>query len=278
MFRNRNLLIVTNHAKERVIAPLLEKNLGVSCTVAHNVNTDTLGTFTCEVNRDKDVLAVLRQKCLMGMQQYNTDLAIASEGSFGPHPAMFFAHADDEVVMLLDTRYDIEIVAREISCGTNFNGKFISSRTDLNAFLEQVGFPSHGVVFKDKEDGFTAVEKGITDYYTAYSIFSRFVQDYGGAYLETDMRALYNPTRMRVIEKAVEKLVKKALCSCPVCSSPGFSVTGYRPGLPCGACGFPTKSALVHTATCIKCNYTQETPYPYGKQKEEPQFCDVCNP
>lgn len=44
-FSGRRLLIVTKHQKEEVIAPLLEKALGVSCFVSKDFDTDSLGTF-----------------------------------------------------------------------------------------------------------------------------------------------------------------------------------------------------------------------------------------
>ena len=57
MFQNRQLLIATKHNKERVIAPLLEEALGVTCVVNDTFDTDTLGTFTGEVERTLDPLA-----------------------------------------------------------------------------------------------------------------------------------------------------------------------------------------------------------------------------
>jgi hypothetical protein len=43
--------------------------------------------------------------------------------------------------MLKDFKNDIEIVAREISMETNFNGKTITSEYELLAFAEQIQFP-----------------------------------------------------------------------------------------------------------------------------------------
>ncbi len=54
MFNNRKLVIATKHEKQIVIAPLLEKELGVRCVVAKNFDTDVLGTFTGEVERKDD--------------------------------------------------------------------------------------------------------------------------------------------------------------------------------------------------------------------------------
>lgn len=52
-FSQRKLVIATKHHKEKVIAPLIEKVLGVECFVGKNFDTDTLGTFTGEVERKR---------------------------------------------------------------------------------------------------------------------------------------------------------------------------------------------------------------------------------
>ena len=99
IFEGRRLVIATKHHKETVIAPLLEQHLGVQCFVPNDFDTDALGTFTGEVARKEDALSTARQKCLLAMQKTNCDLGIASEGSFGPHPSIFMAHADNEFLI-----------------------------------------------------------------------------------------------------------------------------------------------------------------------------------
>ena len=98
------------------------------------------------------------------------------------------------------------------------------------------------------------------------------------AYAETDMRAMYNPTRMKVIAKATEKLVIKTKTLCPKCNTPGFGVVEAVMGLPCEMCGLPTRSTLKHVYRCQKCNYQMEKEFPFDKRVENPQFCDYCNP
>ena len=110
MFANRKMIIATKHSKESVMAPLFEKSLGVKCFVVDNFDTDTLGTFTGEVERADDAVTILRKKCLMAMQKNNCDLGVASEGSFGPHPTMFFINSDDELAILIDKKNDLEII------------------------------------------------------------------------------------------------------------------------------------------------------------------------
>lgn len=68
MFKGRNLLIATKHEKEKVIAPILEKELGVKCVVATNLDTDALGAFTGEVERKDDPVTTARNKCIMAME------------------------------------------------------------------------------------------------------------------------------------------------------------------------------------------------------------------
>ena len=278
MFNGRKLLIATKHEKENVIAPLLEMELGVKCFVAKNFDTDVLGTFTGEVERKDDPITTARNKCLMAMQQHNCDLAIASEGSFGAHPSIFFVHADDEMLLFIDKKNDLEIIAREFSTDTNFNGEEIKTEKQLKDFAKQVKFPSHGLIIRKVKDDFTEIVKGITDWENLKKTFHQFIDKYGTAFIETDMRAMYNPSRMLVIEKATEKLIAKIKSCCPQCSTAGFGITDAKKGLPCSLCGFKTRSILSYIYICQKCSYTKEEMFPNNKKVEDPMYCDVCNP
>lgn len=278
LFRGRKLLIATKHGKEKVIAPILESALKVKCFIIENLDTDKLGTFTGEVERADAPLTTLRKKCLMAMELVNCDLLVANEGSFGPHPTAYFIPADDEFLMLIDKKNDLEIIVRELSTETNFNGANISTHKELIEFTELANFPSHGLIIKNKKEGFSAISKGIIDLNNLNHTFKSFIEEYGEAYVETDMRAMFNPTRMKVIEKATHQLVAKIKCCCPNCNAPGFGITTSTPGLPCELCSLPTHSALNYTYTCIKCNFSKVEKYPNGKTKEDPTYCEACNP
>lgn len=278
MFEKRRVLIATKHEKEKVITPLLEKELGVHCFVSKNFDSDVLGTFTGEIERKDDPVTTARNKCLLALELTDCDIAIASEGSFGSHPSIFFAHADDEIVLLLDKKNNLEIVARELSLETNFSGAEIKNEIQLSEFAEKVNFPSHGLIVRKTKDDCTEIEKGITDWDSLNRIFHKFIQRFGMAYIETDMRAMYNPTRMKVIEKATIKLVAKIQSCCPECHTPGFGITDGKPGLPCALCNCPTRSTLSYSYTCQKCSFTKEEKYPNKKLTEDPMYCDFCNP
>jgi hypothetical protein len=278
IFAGRNLLIATKHKKEKVIAPVLEKELGVVCIVSENFDTDTFGTFSGEIDRKDDPLATVRNKCLQAMELVNCDLAIASEGSFGAHQTLFFVPADDELVYLVDKKNNIEVWGRELSTRTNFSGIMIESETDLMEFADMVSFPSHGLIIKKAQEDNTEIVKGICNKQELLAHFDYFITKYGKAFIETDMRAMYNPTRMNIIEKATKNLIVKLINFCPNCDTPGFSITEVKAGLPCTRCKFPTRSTLAHIYECKKCSNKNEVLYPHKKYVEEPTFCDICNP
>jgi len=278
IFKGRRAIIATKHQKERVIKPILEKELGLICSVPENLDTDLLGTFSGEIERVDDPITTLRKKCLMAIESTGIDIAIANEGSFGPHPAIFFANADDEIIMLLDRKNDLEIIERELSLDTNFSGSEITSEAELLDFANKVGFPSHGVILKKAKTDYTGIIKRSADFEQLVENYRKVMNENGIAYAETDMRAMLNPTRMRNIEAAAKKLVAKAKSLCPECATPGFGVVQVVTGLPCEICGFPTKSTLKHVCRCQKCGYERHILNPNGKFAEDPQYCDMCNP
>ena len=278
MFKGRKLIIATKHGKEKVIAPFLEQGLGVKCFVAIDLDTDKLGTFTGEVERNDDPLTTARNKCYMAIDLTNCDLAIASEGSFGPHPTIFFIPADDEILIFIDKINGLEIIVRELSTETNFNGSEIKTKEKLLEFAANANFPSHGLILRKSRYEFADIVKGITNVEELINVFNSLIDKFGTAYIETDMRAMYNPTRMKVIESAAKKLIKKINTLCPVCNMPGFGITDAKEGLPCELCNFPTRSTISYIYSCQKCNYKKEEKYPKGKQTEDPMYCDYCNP
>ena len=278
MFQDRKLVIATKHEKEKVIAPLLEKELGVFCFVNENFDTDVLGTFTGEIERDQDPVATARQKCLMAMELSDCDLGIASEGSFGPHPSMFFVNADDEFLIFIDKKTNLEIIVRELSTATNFNGKKIKSERELLAFAEAANFPSHGLILRKAKEDNQEIEKGITDINHLKAAFNTLFKKYGSLYAETDMRAMFNPSRMQVIITATKKLIEKIKSRCPQCTKPGFGITEVKSGLTCSLCGTPTNSTISYIFVCQYCAFSKEEMYPHSKTSEDPMYCDYCNP
>jgi hypothetical protein len=278
VFKDRKILIVTKHHKEKVIAPLLENELGLRCFTSEKFDTDSLGTFSGEIPRKNDPLTTLRQKCQLAMEIEGFELAIATEGSFGNHPSIFFAAANDELILFYDQKNNIEIVERVLSLNTNFNESRIESRPQLEDFLHKVQFPSHGVILKDTKDNPTFIQKGIASWEQLEQYYAVFAAENKAFHIETDMRALYNPTRMAVIEEACQKLIKKIQTACPNCQTPGFGIVNAEEGLPCEWCAQPTRSTLAHVYECKNCNHQERAYFPNQKKTEDPMYCDFCNP
>ena len=277
-FRGRKLLIATKHHKEKVLQPILEKELGVKCFVSQHFDTDLLGTFSGEIPREEDAVSTLRKKCYQAMEAEGCDLVVASEGSFGNHPSVFFAPADEEFLMLLDQKNGFEILVRKLSLETNYKSLSVKDDEGVFSFLKTVGFPEHALILRPSEDNFSCIIKGVSEETELWDGIRKMKKDFGSCYLETDMRALYNPTRMKIIEKAGHALIEKLKSRCPHCEMLGFGVTGIEKGLPCEDCLLPTHAILKHICKCEKCGFQKEILYPNGIEKENSMYCDYCNP
>jgi len=278
MFENRKLVIATKHQKESVIAPSFERDLGVHCVLQEGFDTDLLGTFTGEIERKTDPIATVREKCIQAMKMSNCDLGLASEGSFGPHPTMFYLPADDEFLIFIDAHNGLEIIVRELSTSTNYGGTQIRTEKELLEFAKQTGFPRHALILRKSKTENLEIHKGILDEEVLKLTFESLLEKFGSVYVETDMRAMYNPTRMKVIEKAAENLVKKIQSTCPYCKIPGFGITKAKKGLKCDLCGLPTNSIVSYVYQCQHCQFQKEEMYPNQKTTEDPSLCEFCNP
>jgi hypothetical protein len=278
MFTGRKLAIATKHKKELVIAPLLEKELGVECFVPFDLDTDLLGTFTGEIEREQDPISTVRKKCEMAMQLAHCDLALASEGSFGAHPSIGFIPANEEYLIFIDRKEQLEITVKELSTETNFGGKEIKTLKELREFAKLSQFPSHALIMRGTKSDFKEIKKGISDWNSLEEYYRIFSEKSASVFVETDMRAMYNPTRMSVIANATNKLIEKIKNCCPNCHTPGFSIESAQAGLPCIDCHFPTRSVHSYTYKCKKCQHEQIILYPHNKKFEEPLYCDFCNP
>lgn len=278
LFKDRKLVIATKHKKKAVIAPLFEKELGVICIVPNDFDTDKLGTFSGEIERRESPLATARKKCLLAMELENCDLGIASEGSFGPHPTIFMAHADDEILIFIDTKNNLEIIVRELTLDTNFNSTTVDSFHNLVNLVKTVGFPEHAIILKNDGKEVTFIVKEIQSLELLEESYTKLTANNSQVVAETDMRAMFNPTRMKVIEIAAIKLVEKIKNVCPECDTPGFGIVNAKSGLPCEWCNSPTKSTLSYIYQCQKCQFELEKMYPKDKKTENSMYCDFCNP
>lgn len=278
LFKGKKVVVATMHKKEEVIGPLFFDAFGVNCTVINGLDTDKFGTFTGEKERLSDPLTTARNKCILAAERTGASIVIASEGSFGSHPQIPYVPADDEIVLLKDFDNNLEIFGRKISLETNYYGSYVHNLNELSDFTSKVDFPNHALIIKDHDQNFTNVIKGISSWDALHDHYKEFIDKDLAVYLETDMRALYNPTRMKVIADATKNLIEKLNSICPSCDMPGFAIKNVQKGLPCECCGALTNGILSLNYVCSKCEFKLEKPYPNNKEKESAMYCDFCNP
>jgi hypothetical protein len=261
------------HQKEKAFQELFYNAFSITCFTEPTFQTDCFGTFSGEVKREVSPLKAARQKCDAAFNEFGHDLIISSEGSFGS--SYGFITIDHELLLLKDYKNNFEIIVEFSSYDTNFNQQKIKTEEELNQFLTQVKFPSHAVIVKSSSG---ELFKGIDDVKVLRKITAHCLNQNGEFDIETDMRAMYNPSRMLVIEKATERLIDKMNTLCPECQIPGFDVVERVFGLPCEVCNQPTRSLKEDVYQCKVCEHVEVKQFPNEKRFEDPMYCDFCNP
>lgn len=269
-YRGRRAVLATRHGKEKAVIPAFSSVLGLDIAVPADLDTDRLGTFTRDVARVGTMREAAVQKARMGIAATGLPLAIASEGSFGPHPAIPFLPAGQELLVFVDLERGLEIVEEQVSERTNFAALEVTAGADLERFLAAVGFPEHALVVRAGD----RLVKGVT----SRAHLDRLLETGGTVHLEADMRAHMNPTRMGEIATLAERLARRIASPCPACGTPGFGVTAMQRGLPCAECGAPTQLVRYVIEACALCQYEQRKPRPDGRLTSTPAECQECNP
>lgn len=276
-YAQRRLSLLTQHGKERVIGPVLEAALG--CRVEHvaGYDTDRLGSFTREIPRAGTQLEAARRKARIGMQLAALPQGLASEGAFGPDPITALASWNVELVILIDDALGVEVVGRAQGPARHRHG-LVSTWAELERLAMQAGFPDHWLVLRPDHAEDSRVQKGVRDWAaleTAYAT-ARSLSATGSVFVENDLRAHANPTRMAMIRQASEDLARRLQSCCPACGVPGYWLLERLPGRPCADCGAPTREARAELWGCLKCTRREERSLEAGPA--DPGLCDWCNP
>lgn len=253
--RGATVAFATKHGKEVLVRPLLEAE---GLTLVHVArDTDVLGTFSGSVRRDRSALEAARVKASWALEACQTArFALASEGSFGPHPSLPWAACGSELVLLVDRLTSLELVGLDLTTDTNFASRTVSTLEEAHAFAEQAGFPSHGLL----ADGVPLDRLELS----------------GTVTLSTDMRAHRNPTRQASIVRATERCLRQLVTCCTRCGWPGDPLDEPAPGLPCADCKMPTRAPLGVTRRCRHCGLMAW--HPALERVAAPALCDFCNP
>ncbi|BBP02300.1 DUF6671 family protein [Sulfuriferula nivalis] len=277
IYSGSSIALLTQHGKEKVIAPVLAAAVECQVMLVSGFDTDQLGTFTRDIPRLGSQLEAARKKARMGMELAGASLGIASEGSFGPDPYTGMFLWNVEMIVWIDDTLGIEVVGIASGKASLFH-QLTTSWEEAEKFAYKAGFPEHGLVVRPQHQDDARIRKGITDWETLHEAFQWACSEAenGSAFLENDVRAHMNPTRMEVIAEAARDLAHKLNALCPSCSSPGFQMADHIFGLPCENCGIPTQEARADIHRCVRCSY--EVTVPSLEKKAPAGRCGFCNP
>jgi NAD-dependent dihydropyrimidine dehydrogenase PreA subunit len=278
IFSNRSVSLLTKHGKEKVIADVLNTQVGCLVQQTDAYDTDLLGTFTQETPRYGSQLDAVRKKAAIGMDLLKLDLGIANEGAFVNDPHSGMIPWNNELLLLVDQKHQLEITGFSSAPAQNDN-TCLSHWEELEKFADNALFPSHYLVIKPTDEYHPQSKKGIKDLAELKAAFewAKGLSSKGVVYVENDLRAFANPTRMENIRKAAIDLANKMNSPCPQCQTPGFWIKDVKRGLPCNACGLATDQEIAKVWGCLKCDHELTEGMKMFKLAD-PSKCHHCNP
>lgn len=255
-YSGQRVALLTQHGKETPLGEVLSQRLNCQLEHVTGYDTDQLGTFTRDVARSGSQLDAARAKARIGMALSSLPIGLASEGSFGPDPFSFMLPHNLELLVWIDDRLGIEIVATA-SGRTNFSHRTVNHWEDAESFAKTAGFPEHYLIVRPGDEQHPEFRKGLSNWDSLRDAVNWALATSPDcqAFIETDMRAFANPTRMQNIRCAAETLIQKLQSLCPACGAPGFAKSGVIRGLPCEGCGQPTEEAKADIHRCVRCEH-----------------------
>lgn len=276
-YRGTRVSLLTQHGKERVIAPLLAESLDMVVELATGFDTDSLGTFTRDIAREGGQLEAGRRKAEKGMEILGTACGLGSEGAFGPGPYGLLPW-NVELLVLVDRARGIEIVGRAQGGAQHLHER-VRTPDDLAAFATRAGFPAHGLVVRPDGEDDPRIRKGLTDWRALHAAFdeARSRSRSGVVFVESDLRAHMNPTRMEMIRMATIDLVERVKSDCPRCGAPGFWLVERIPGLRCRDCLSPTDEARAERWGCVTGDHSEVRDTSADRFADSFR-CGTCNP
>jgi len=276
-YENIKISLLTKHKKEKVIAPKFIKMFDAEIIHTDTFDTDELGTFTRDKARYGNQLDAARRKARIGMEITGLKYGIASEGSFISDPFTGLLPWNHEIIIFIDDILGIEIIGSSKSAAVSRQSK-IRNWKELAKFARLNKFPTHHLVLRPDDENHPVFQKGISNRIILEESFNQAMKlsKTKKVYVEHDLRAHANPTRMKNIANATTDLIHKLKSLCPNCHTPGFQITKVKSGLPCAICDMETRETFEKIFTCNTCDY--EKSEFVKKEKADPAKCDFCNP
>lgn len=272
--------MTTKHAKSIAVAPEFAELLGAA-VMECPLDTDALGTFSGEIERQGSALDCARRKCELGMDLNHAEFGIASEGSFGPHPLIPFISCGQEILYFIDRKREFHLHLTRMCEQTNYRMQAVDSFNALQKFAADAQFPSHALVVRPNQwKSGEVIFKGVNtpeNLKRSFQLSQRLSPD-GLVWVETDMRAHLNPTRMSEIRELSRQLAQRLAALCPDCQSPGWGLIDAERGLRCESCDYPTEMIAHEIFGCVLCEHVERRQRRDGLESAPQMYCGRCNP
>lgn len=274
-FHGAHFGLLSLHDKASIIAPLLAERWQARLTNSSAFDTDTLGTFSGEVERRLSPLECALRKAQLAVELTGADFGLGSEGSFGASPWGFGTY-NQELVACVPVRGDWAVVG---VYGSAFavDEYRPSDPVSQQRFWQQLPAGQRVMAVATDCDIRKSIKGIATESELNAQLAAQFAENIPADLRITyDLRAHHSPQRRVHIARATENLLARLACNCPECERPGFWPDQPETGLPCADCGTPTHSLSARIAQCAGCGYRQRTAV--NKALADPATCPWCNP
>lgn len=266
--------LATKHGK----LPLLRDAMrpcGIE-VVAAPVDTDLFGTFAGDVPRPGSPVETLVAKARAAALEVGCTLGLASEGTFGPHPAAPWVALDSELVALVDLRTDVVVVGRASAISSTWVSATVAPGDDVESICRRIGVPDQAVLVLPHGSSTPAARALVEpDDVRRAAAAAALRSSTGLAEVRTDLRAHVNLERRAVIALAAADLAERLSSRCGACGCGGWGVAGHEPGLPCAACGTATSAPAWSRWECPSCAHADVLAVGGAA---DPSRCPRCNP
>jgi len=270
-FQDTKFALLTLHGKEQAIAPVLWEKLTVKIVHTDAYDTDSLGTFSGEIERRLSPIDCAKKKAELACSLTGMPIGLGSEGSFSPgyFGLMTF---NEELLACVNTEEQWVVAGRSYQpCAVR--EQHCQNANELAAFISKTPL-NQGLILKAQGH----IGKGLVG---ESAIHEQLYQWFGNTLpwpmtISYDLRAHHCPERRERIAQAAENLAERLLSACPNCDRPGFWPDAVRLGLPCKWCSSPTNAIIERVALCPYCQY-QEV-FSVADAFAEPSDCPRCNP
>ncbi|WP_418609772.1 DUF6671 family protein [Pseudoalteromonas sp. US3C1013] len=263
-----NAVIATKHKKAPLIAPAL-KPLGYNVVTTSLFDTDTLGMFTNEVQRDCSAQIAALTKAQRACELTGEQFGLGSEGSFGGGPYPGLMNWDEEVICFYDKHTDIAIYGHA-------GGPFSPSSLTINSETNVESIIAACQRYKEQHwilDDTQTLYKGLS-FEGLVALFKEKAPKAG--IITPDLRAMYSGQRQAIICLAAEDLARRLASKCPQCQRANFVAKQLTKGLLCELCNMPTQQVKSTTSLCDCCGYNHIEAN--EKHVADATYCQFCNP